>query len=47
VLSKYVREDKVYTLENAVRMMTSLPLDLLQMKERGLIKKGYKAAVWL
>jgi len=29
VLRKYVREDKVLTLENAVRMMTSLPADLL------------------
>jgi len=47
VLSKNIREDKVLILENAVRMMTSLPADLLQMKERGLIKKGYKAAVRL
>ena len=45
VLRKYVREDKVLTLENAVRMMTSLPADLLQMKDRGLIKKGYKADI--
>lgn len=45
VLRKYVREDKVLTLENAVRMMTSLPADSLQMKDRGLIKKGYKADI--
>ncbi|HEB34413.1 MAG TPA: D-aminoacylase [Candidatus Aminicenantes bacterium] len=45
VLRKYVREDKVLTLENAVRMMTSLPADLLQMKSRGLLKKGYKADI--
>jgi N-acyl-D-aspartate/D-glutamate deacylase len=45
VLRKYVREDKVLTLENAVRMMTSLPADLLQMKNRGLLKKGYKADI--
>jgi N-acyl-D-aspartate/D-glutamate deacylase len=45
VLRKYVREDKVLTLENAVRMMTSLPADLLQMKDRGLLKKGYKADI--
>ncbi len=45
VLRKYVREDEVLTLENAVRMMTSLPADLLQMKDRGLIKKGYKADI--
>ena len=45
VLRKYVREDKVLTLENAVRMMTSLPADFLQMKDRGLLKKGYKADI--
>jgi N-acyl-D-amino-acid deacylase len=45
VLRKYVREDKVLTLENAVRMMTSLPADLLQMKNRGMLKKGYKADI--
>ena len=45
VLRKYVREEKALTLENAVRMMTSLPADLLQMKDRGLIKKGYKADI--
>ena len=45
VLRKYVREDKILTLENAVRMMTSLPADFLQMKDRGLLKKGYKADI--
>jgi len=45
VLRKYVREDKVLTLENAVRKITSLPAELLRMKDRGLIKKGYKADI--
>ncbi len=45
VLRKYVREDKVLTLENAVRKITSLPAEVLQMKDRGLIKKGYKADI--
>jgi len=45
VLRKYVREDKALTLENAVRMMTSLPADFLQLKDRGLLKKGYKADI--
>ena len=45
VLRKYVREDKVLKLENAVRMMTSLPADFLQMKDRGLLKEGYKADI--
>ncbi len=43
VLRKYVREDKVLTLEDAVKRMTSLPAGFLQMKDRGLIKEGYKA----
>jgi N-acyl-D-amino-acid deacylase len=45
VLRKYVREDELLALENAVRMMTSLPADLLQMKDRGLLKEGYKADI--
>ena len=45
VLSKYVREEKVLTLENAVRMMTSLPAHSLQMKDRGVLAEGYKADV--
>lgn len=45
VLRKYVREDKVLTLENGVRKMTSLPAEVLQMKDRGLIKKGFKADI--
>lgn len=45
VLRKYVREEKVVTLENAIRKMTSLPANLLRMKDRGLLKKGYKADV--
>jgi len=45
VLRKYVREEKVLTLENAIRKMTSLPANLLRMKDRGLLKKGYKADV--
>lgn len=43
VLRKYVREDKVLTLEDAVKKMTSLPAGFLQLKNRGLIKEGYKA----
>jgi len=45
VLSKYVREEKVLTLENAIRMMTSLPAQSLQMKNRGVLAEGYKADV--
>jgi N-acyl-D-amino-acid deacylase len=45
VLRKYVREEKVLTLENAVRKMTSLPAEFLRLKKRGLLLKGYKADI--
>jgi len=45
VLRKYVREEKVLTLENAIRKMTSLPASFLQIKDRGLLMKGYKADI--
>jgi len=45
VLSKYVRTDKVLTLEDAVRKMTSLPAQTLRLKDRGLLKEGYWADV--
>jgi N-acyl-D-amino-acid deacylase len=43
VLGKYVREEKVLTLEDAVRKMTSLPAQTLRLKDRGLLKEGYWA----
>jgi N-acyl-D-amino-acid deacylase len=45
VLRKYVREEKLLTLENAIRKMTSLPASFLQMKDRGMLSRGYKADV--
>lgn len=45
VLRKYVREEKVLSLEEAVRKMTSLPAQFLQLKDRGLLREGYKADV--
>jgi N-acyl-D-aspartate/D-glutamate deacylase len=45
VLRKYVREENVLTLENAIKKMTSIPASFLQMKDRGLLKKGYKADI--
>ncbi len=45
VLGKYVREEKVLTLEDAVRKMTSLPAQILRLKDRGLLKEGYWADV--
>ena len=45
VLRKYVREDKLLTLEEAIRKMTSLPASFLGLKDRGQIKEGYKADI--
>ena len=43
VLKKYVFEQKVLSLEQAVRKMTGQPAAKLGLKDRGLIKEGYKA----
>jgi N-acyl-D-amino-acid deacylase len=45
VLGKYVRDEKVLTLEDAVRKMTSLPAQTLRLKDRGLLREGYWADV--
>ena len=45
VLSKYVREEKVISLEDAVRRMTSLPAQKFQLHDRGLLREGYAADI--
>ncbi|MEO5910450.1 MAG: D-aminoacylase [Pelobium sp.] len=45
VLGKYVREEKVLSLEEGVRRMTSLPAQKFQLQHRGLIKEGMKADI--
>lgn len=45
VLGKYVREEGVITLEDAVRKMTSAPASRLGLRERGLLLKGCYADV--
>ncbi len=45
VFRKYVREEGVMIMEDAVRRMTSLPASFLQMKDRGQLTKGYKADI--
>ncbi|MGE0450902.1 MAG: amidohydrolase family protein [Vicinamibacterales bacterium] len=45
VLGHYVRDEKVLTLEDAVRKMTSLPAQILALKDRGLVREGYAADV--
>lgn len=43
VLAKYVREDRVLTLEEAVRKMSALPAEHFGFTDRGLVKEGYAA----
>lgn len=45
VLGKYVREEKVISLEEAIRRMTSLAAQKFQLKDRGLLKEGYAADI--
>lgn len=45
ILQTYVIDQKLLTLEEAVRKMTSLPAETIGLKNRGLLKPGYKADV--
>ncbi|HEY4148374.1 MAG TPA: D-aminoacylase [Chitinophagaceae bacterium] len=45
VLGKYVREEKLFPLEEAIRRMTSLPAQKFQLRDRGLLKEGMAADV--
>lgn len=47
VLGHYVREEKVLTLEDAIRKMTSSVADRLGIAQRGLLREGYYADVVL
>lgn len=47
VLGKYVREEKIISLEEAIRRMTSLPAQKFQIKDRGLLKEGWAADIVL
>jgi len=45
ILGKYVREEGVLTLEDAVRRMTSFPAQRLGLTDRGLLKPGMWADI--
>ncbi|WDI30362.1 D-aminoacylase [Hyphococcus flavus] len=45
VYAKYIRDEGVITLEEAVRKMTSLPAGNLKIKDRGMLAPGYYADV--
>jgi N-acyl-D-amino-acid deacylase len=43
ILGKYVREEGLLTLEEAVRKMTSLPATRMKLWDRGLVRRGFAA----
>ncbi len=45
VLGHYVRDEKLATLEDAVRRLTSFPANMLRIKDRGSLEAGYFADV--
>jgi len=45
VLGKYVREDGILSLEEAVRKMTSAPANRIGLRDRGLIREGMVADI--
>jgi N-acyl-D-amino-acid deacylase len=45
VLAKYVREDKVLTLQEAIRKLAAAPAATLSLADRGMLKGGYFADV--
>lgn len=45
LLGKYVREEGVISLEEAVHRLTGLPADNLKIKSRGYIRPGFKADI--
>ena len=47
VLAKYVREEGVLSLEEAVHKMTALPAQKLRLADRGLLRQGYWADIAL
>jgi N-acyl-D-amino-acid deacylase len=45
LLGKYVREEKVIPLEEAVRRLTSLPAENLKLRRRGALTAGHRADI--
>ncbi len=45
LLGKYVREENVITLEEAIHKLSGLPASHLKLKKRGLLKEGYAADI--
>ncbi len=45
VIARYVRNQAVLTLPDAIRKMTSLPAEAMSFEQRGVLKKGYFADI--
>jgi N-acyl-D-amino-acid deacylase len=45
ILERYVREEKILTLQEAVRKMTSFPAQKLGLRDRGLLREGMWADI--
>ncbi|HEY7820557.1 MAG TPA: D-aminoacylase, partial [Vicinamibacteria bacterium] len=45
ILAKYVREENVIPLPEAIRKLTSLPADILRLSDRGRVEAGYAADI--
>jgi N-acyl-D-amino-acid deacylase len=45
LLAKYVREEKLIPLEEAVRRMAALPAEVLRLDGRGMLRNGYYADI--
>ncbi|MGQ9655303.1 MAG: amidohydrolase family protein [Thermodesulfobacteriota bacterium] len=45
LLGRYVREEKVIPLEEAIRRLTSLPADNLRLDRRGYLREGFFADI--
>ena len=43
ILGRYVRDQQVLSLEEAIHRMTGLPAEFLQLQDRGILGPGYKA----
>ncbi len=43
ILGRYVREQSLMSLEDAIRKMTGMPAERLHLKDRGLVKEGMVA----
>jgi N-acyl-D-amino-acid deacylase len=44
-IGRYAIEDRVITLEHAIRSCSGLPADILRLPQRGYLKPGYYADV--